>query len=249
MTTSGKKIKAYIHEVFYSIQGEGLWAGRLQHFVRFKGCNVGCRYCDTPETCFVSEDDFRKGHRLLGEPVTVDGILETLELQAAQQPGIHSFSLTGGEPLIQIDLLEELIPRLKERWPEQPVMLETAGLHHEAVGRVIESLDLISMDFKLPSTSGLHGTRSQHERFMAVMGDTSYYVKTIVDPRTPLREVHEAARAVAEHGKSTPFFLQPVTREGHVWGGRYLIDLFGVAREILDDVRVLPQIHKILSLS
>lgn len=41
-------MKAYVSEVFSSIQGEGKLLGRRQIFVRFSGCNLNCNYCDTP---------------------------------------------------------------------------------------------------------------------------------------------------------------------------------------------------------
>ena len=34
-------------EKFTSINGEGTRAGELAVFVRFKGCNLRCSYCDT----------------------------------------------------------------------------------------------------------------------------------------------------------------------------------------------------------
>src|SRR5208282_2838076 len=39
---------ARINEIFASIQGEGLWIGQRHIFVRFQGCDIHCRYCDTP---------------------------------------------------------------------------------------------------------------------------------------------------------------------------------------------------------
>ena len=34
-------------EKFISINGEGRRAGELAVFIRFKGCNLNCSYCDT----------------------------------------------------------------------------------------------------------------------------------------------------------------------------------------------------------
>ena len=39
--------KAKIKEIFTSIQGEGPFIGHKQLFVRFCGCNLSCKYCDT----------------------------------------------------------------------------------------------------------------------------------------------------------------------------------------------------------
>lgn len=240
----------YIQEIFHSIQGEGLWAGRMQYFVRLKGCSIRCRFCDTPGTFFSHEDVQRDlGSTLFSQPLSVADVMKIIEEEARRRPGAHSFAITGGEPLEQIDFLESLLAMIRENFPRMPILLETAGLHWKALQRVVNQLDLVSMDFKLPSTSGLHGTRVEHERFLDALKGYRFYVKLIVDHRTPHREALEAARAVAVVDPEAPIFLQPVTREGRIWGGAYLLDLWGAVREVHRDVRVLPQIHKSLSLS
>ncbi len=240
----------YIQEIFHSIQGEGLWAGRMQYFVRLRGCSIGCRFCDTPGAFFSHSDVQRDlGSTLYNEPLPVSTVVQILEKEMKRRPGAHSFAITGGEPLEQVDFVESLVTVLKEAYPQWPILLETAGLHWKALQRVINQVDLISMDFKLPSTSGLHGIRFEHERFLDALKGYRFYVKLIVDTRTPHREALEAARAVAAVDPDAPLFLQPVTREGRIWGGAYLLDLWGAVREVHRDVRVLPQIHKSLSLS
>lgn len=75
-----------INEIFYSLQGEGRWAGRPAVFVRFSGCNLKCPFCDTDFNDFTE--------------MTADGILqEVLKLS----PCCRFIVFTGGEPSLQLD--------------------------------------------------------------------------------------------------------------------------------------------------
>lgn len=77
-----------INDIFYSIQGEGIHAGRAAVFIRLSGCNKRCHFCDT------DFDDYRE--------MSIDEVLaEVGELTAAN--GCRFIILTGGEPAMQID--------------------------------------------------------------------------------------------------------------------------------------------------
>ncbi|HUZ48291.1 MAG TPA: 7-carboxy-7-deazaguanine synthase QueE [Candidatus Dormibacteraeota bacterium] len=71
-------------EIFYSIQGEGTWAGTPAVFVRLAGCNLACSFCDTDYALkfFASVEDVV---RMVGEAGA----------------GCPMVILTGGEPLAQ----------------------------------------------------------------------------------------------------------------------------------------------------
>ena len=73
-------------ETFVSINGEGKKAGRLAMFIRLKGCNLNCSYCDTT---WANKRDARC--ELLTAPQIVERIKEA---------GVELVTLTGGEPLL-----------------------------------------------------------------------------------------------------------------------------------------------------
>ena len=74
-----------ISELFYSVQGEGLLAGVPSVFVRTSGCNLRCRWCDTPYASSEPE----------GEQQTVEEIVARVQ----EHPARHVV-LTGGEPML-----------------------------------------------------------------------------------------------------------------------------------------------------
>ena len=74
-------------EKFTSINGEGMRAGELAVFIRFRGCNLRCHYCDT---LWAGESD------VLFEDLAPEEILAYV-----QSTGIRNVTLTGGEPLLQ----------------------------------------------------------------------------------------------------------------------------------------------------
>jgi len=76
-----------INEIFYSIQGEGEFAGTPAVFVRFSGCNLKCPWCDTDHS-----------H---GEEMTCDELEDAVRKLLADRDGAI-IVLTGGEPALQL---------------------------------------------------------------------------------------------------------------------------------------------------
>ncbi|WP_373509928.1 7-carboxy-7-deazaguanine synthase [Thiocapsa sp.] len=118
-----------VKEIFYTLQGEGAQAGRAAVFCRFAGCNLWsgreqdrataiCRFCDT---------DFRgtdgEGGGLFRDP---DALAERIRSVWPEPAGAHGrpfVVLTGGEPLLQLDV--PLIAALHARGFE--IAVETNG--------------------------------------------------------------------------------------------------------------------------
>jgi len=92
-----------VNEVFYSIQGEGVNQGLPTVFVRLQGCNLhpGCTYCDT---------DYARENG--GTEYTTDGVVaKIVSLSPSSKTRV---CITGGEPLLQVEGLEELVATLNK---------------------------------------------------------------------------------------------------------------------------------------
>jgi organic radical activating enzyme len=119
----------------------------------------------------------------------------------------------------------------------------------DRLAAVLPVVDVISMDIKLPSNTGEPAFWDAHARFLThVRGKV--YVKVLLDMSTHIGEVEHAARLVRDHAPRTPVFLQPIaTTDGRtdIHAGR-LKEFFTCVRRHVEDVRVLPQTHKILGI-
>lgn len=70
-------------EQFYTIQGEGAFAGYAAYFIRLGGCDVGCVWCDVKDSWDASK------HPMVSEKSLVDAVVHS---------GAPICVITGGEP-------------------------------------------------------------------------------------------------------------------------------------------------------
>jgi len=243
---------ATLVEIFSSIQGEGPYVGYRQAFLRFHGCNLNCAYCDTvqpapPVGCRVEAEPGGDTFNELPNPVPLEKVVEILTAWRNRFPGlIHSFSITGGEPLVFRDVLAEWLPYLRRL---RPIYLETNGTLPDALAAVVEHLDYISMDIKLPSASGCAPLWETHRKFLEVAAEREVFVKTIIGPETVEDEIETVCRIIRDVTPLITLILQPVTRGGtSAVPARLLLKLQEQAARHLGNVRVIPQTHVFLNL-
>jgi organic radical activating enzyme len=248
---------ANLVEIFSSFQGEGPHVGRSTIFVRFGGCDLRCRWCDSPHTWRPAEICRLPGPeaaiREVANPVSVAEIVEVAESLDLVR---HRFvSLTGGEPLLQPEAVRATAEALRGRGAR--ILLETHGLAHEALAQVIDAIDVVSMDWKLASDVRREGVaaRAPREPFHEIHADflriarraPEVYVKVVVTPATRDEELDTMARHLAEVDPAVPLILQPVTPQGPVRRappGDTLLRWQARLERSLGDVRVIPQTHK-----
>jgi organic radical activating enzyme len=74
-----------VMEYFYTIQGEGVFAGQAAYFIRLAGCDVGCVWCDVKESWHVDTHQWIDIHELV---------------KTASSYPSRMVVITGGEPLM-----------------------------------------------------------------------------------------------------------------------------------------------------
>ena len=241
----------YLSEIFSSIQGEGYLAGRRQIFIRLAECNLECSYCDTDharqETCRIETGPGSAEFTRLPQPLPLQDVLQIVKVWSAKLPGAHhSISLTGGEPLLYADRLVTWLPALRQLLP---IHLETNGTMHLALEQVIGQVDYVSMDMKLPSTSGCtENLWGLHREFLRVAHATTVSVKVVISDDTTLEEIGQVCSIIAEVDRLTPLFLQPLSigNDGVGISVAHMLRLQEAASTRLPDVRVIPQMHRLL---
>ena len=115
-----------INEIFYSLQGEGYFAGTPSLFIRFSGCNLHCPFCDTAHEA--------------GRSLSLSDILD----EAAACPATHVV-LTGGEPSLFVG--QEIIDGLHALG--KFIAIETNGTH-----ALPEGIDWVTLSPKTPFVPG-----------------------------------------------------------------------------------------------
>lgn len=245
--------QGYLSEMFASFQGEGPRVGERHLFVRLAGCHLRCRYCDTPESlvrtpsCRIDRGD-GSPVEVRPNPRTSTEVRALLNAWIAAEPFLDAIALTGGEPLAQASFLSEV---LSGERVSRPVLLETSGTQPARLAEVIDRIDVVSMDVKLPSNSGERSFWREHGEFLALAAHRELYVKLLVDRRTAVDEVERAAKLVAARAAQAPVFLQPITVDGGGVDvdGDLLRRFHAVVRRHVAQVRIVPQTHKMMGVA
>ena len=154
-----------VAEHFVSINGEGAEAGRLAAFIRLRGCNLHCSFCDTTWACSNS---------CPCEYLSTEDLLAWLD-----QSQVRDVTLTGGEPLLT-DHVDDLIRTLGKAGYR--VEIETNGSVDISPFESIRPRPVFTLDYKCPG-SGMED-HMLTGNYSMLTGDDS--VKFVVGSREDL---------------------------------------------------------------
>ena len=258
--TSGS-VAVGVLEVFASIQGEGRFVGEPQVFVRLAGCPLRCRWCDTPHSwALPTEETARTWVGVPGARRREEGLATPFRVATwvgeVEEGAPRTVSLTGGEPLLHPDFLLALAPFLGGR----RLHLETGGAHPDALARVIDVVDHVSLDLKLPADldpptdaslpNDERTWTSVRRRALALVAGRDACAKIVVAGERAPSAYAPLLDDLLELAPECPVYLQPVTPLGGVEAAAdgLLLDVveLALARELT--VRVVPQVHRALRL-
>lgn len=239
--------KAKILEIFKSIQGEGKYAGVNQVFVRFFECNMHCIWCDTPLSIgkeHLRPEVFKKFPESATDRYEEMEVKSIFEQVKDLYKDCHSVSLTGGEPLVQVDRLKELLKLFKTE--NMKTYLETNGTLPEDLRQIIDDVDIIAMDMKLPSSTQCQAFWENHEEFLRVANQREVFVKAVVTSNTEEHDVSAAIDLIARVDPNIIFILQPNYFEMNNGVIRRCTELQAICAKRLNDVRIIGQTHKFM---
>ena len=238
-------------EIFSSFQGEGPLVGVRQLFVRLRGCDLTCRYCDTLSSRSGIGDlviERQPGSDIwttLANPITSEATAALILGMLKDLGTHHSVAITGGEPLLQAKFLAQLLPELKAAGLK--TYLDTACVHPEGMALIAEHLDWVAADLKLPSTLAVP---IDPKRFAACYGAIRHqrFVKVVLTSAVPLHELEQACLLLDGLDPCADVILQPVTatREVRAPTVAQLFALAEAAANFFPTCRVIPQCHPLL---
>jgi 7-carboxy-7-deazaguanine synthase len=175
-----------VHSLFYTIQGEGPYAGYPAVFVRLGGCNLRCFWCDT---------EFEQGIRVLPR----DALLAEIVALAGRH-ACRLIVVTGGEPLLQP--VGALILAAPKDWRFQ---IETAGsVWPDGLEAALDRVDIVCS----PKTPTVHPKIAAHAfafKYIIRAGETA------ADDGLPERsaQIEGAAARVFRAAPGRQVFVQP----------------------------------------
>jgi len=237
-----KRLKTRIFEIFTSVEGEGILYGTKTLFVRLAGCPYACFYCDTLDALPIDS----------GKEYSINEACNLIDKNL--QENTYKVNFTGGEPLIQYEAVSELAKHAKSRGI--PTYLESACFDSQKFLYVLPSIDFVKIEFKTIDSEFID--EKHYPNLIkntleclkaAIEAKKTTYIKIVVSSKTELssfNELRDQIFKIISKKDISGFIIQPTTGLSEPTLEQLLV-FYDAVYPYYEEVRVVPQLHKIIS--
>ena len=240
MQRTENKARARVSEIFTSIEGEGIFVGKKTLFIRFSGCYLKCRWCDTKYALPLDS----------GTDYQIDEIKDLIIKEL--QPFTYKVNFTGGEPLLQIEAVIELADFIKKQTNLKTYM-ESSCFDSELFSKVLPCIDICKIEFKTDDSKVVEDEEYDNLILneikcleLAVERNKATYIKIVVTNSTNLESFKNLVYNISEKIKPSDilgFIIQPSFGIDQPTVNK-LLDTYDIVQPMFPEVRIIPQLHK-----
>jgi len=240
MQRTENKAGARVNEIFTSIEGEGIFVGKKTLFIRFSGCHLKCKWCDTKYALPLDS----------GTEYQIDEIKDLIIREL--QPFTYKVNFTGGEPLLQTDAVIELADFIKKQ-TNLKTYIESSCFDSELFSKVLPFIDICKIEFKTDDSKVAENEEYDNLLLneikcleLAVESNKTTYIKIVVTNSTDLESFKNLVYNISKKIKPSNivgFIIQPSHGVDQPTVNK-LLDTYDIVQPIFPEVRVIPQLHK-----
>ena len=239
MQTTANRVQ--LSEIFTSIEGEGILIGTKTLFIRMAGCHLGCIWCDTGYALpLTSGKEYTLGH-------VKDMISNEL------RPNTYKANFTGGEPLLQHYAVADLARFIKDKGLK--TYLESSCFDSHRFEKVLPFIDICKIEFKMRDSKAVdsehHGRLLINEREcldLSIECSKTTYIKVVVTASSSIGEFRNLLQDVFTHIETRDlagFIIQPSFAMDEPSLEKLLM-FYDAVYPIYHNVRIIPQLHKLM---
>jgi 7-carboxy-7-deazaguanine synthase len=220
-----------INAIYFAHEGEGVFVGTPQIFVRLQGCLVGCANCDSKDTWSFADEKTPL--------MTINDIAEDVEKKA---PSLKRLSLTGGDPLHPKLVPSSLAIVTYFKGQNFWINIEAAGTRIEK--ELFTLVDFISFDIKTPSTKVRHQSGILRD-FLTNYGHKGQ-IKAVCNDEEDFFFVLNLWREFSFLAPQIPWVLTPAFDTGAILDSEKILELYKLNARYGSPFRIILQQHKVL---
>jgi 7-carboxy-7-deazaguanine synthase len=240
MQRTENKARARVSEIFTSIEGEGIFVGKKTLFIRFSGCYLKCRWCDTKYALPLDS----------GTDYQIDEIKDLIIKEL--RPFTYKVNFTGGEPLLQTEAVIELADFIRKHTNLKTYM-ESSCFDSELFSKVLPYIDICKVEFKTDDSKVVED--EEYDNLisneikcleLAVESNKATYIKIVVTNSTNLESFKNLVYNISKKIKPSDilgFIIQPSFGIDQPTVNK-LLDTYDIVQPMFPDVRIIPQLHK-----